>query len=130
MNKPILCLDFDGVIHQYISPWTDKQTITDHVTDGFFEWAEQAAQYFELVIYSSRSDDILAIKSMMSWLITERKRWRDNHGLHTIEEPLPFSFAEKKPPAFLTIDDRALTFTGNWADFDPEILRLFKPWNK
>lgn len=29
-----------------------------------------------------------------------------------------------------TIDDRALCFTGNFADFDPATLLAFKPWNK
>lgn len=26
--------------------------------------------------------------------------------------------------------DRALTFTGNWADFDMDTLKAFQPWNK
>ena len=35
-----------------------------------------------------------------------------------------------KPPALMTIDDRALTFTGKWADFAPDSLLRFRPWNK
>ena len=35
-----------------------------------------------------------------------------------------------KPPAYLTIDDRALTFTGDFADFGVRQLKLFRPWNK
>lgn len=33
-----------------------------------------------------------------------------------------------KPAAFLTIDDRALTFDGLWPNIDE--LKGFKPWNK
>jgi len=127
--KPILCIDFDGVIHRYGSGWQDG-IIYDCVTDGFFEWAEQAAQHFRLVIYSSRSKDPAQIEQMQWWLAAQRKTWRDAGGKNMVEAPLEFEFAAEKPPAFLTIDDRALRFTGNWSDFDPESLRKFQPWNK
>lgn len=38
------------------------------------------------------------------------------------------SFPLMKPAAFLTIDDRAIQFKGNF--MDPEDLLQFKPWNK
>ena len=40
------------------------------------------------------------------------------------------SFPEQKPPAFLTIDDRAICFEGDWSELDPAELLGFKPRNK
>ena len=129
MSKPILCLDFDGVVHKYTSPWVETEIIPDDVTDGFFEWAEQAAQYFTLVIYSSRSKSEKGIEAMQFWLYEQRKKWRARGGKHTIEVPLSFEFSNEKPAAFLTVDDRAVQFNGNWSELNPAKLCSFKPWN-
>jgi len=129
-KKPILCIDFDGVIHAYTSAWVDALTITDDVTPGFFEWAEQAAKYFTLVIYSSRSKQPGAIDAMMAWFYDQRKKWRAQGGMHAIDAPLTFEFAHEKPAAFLTIDDRCVRFEGDWSKLDPQSLRTFRPWNR
>lgn len=131
-GKPILCLDFDGVIHRYDSGWQGATTISDDVTDGFFEWLDDAAQHFRIVIYSSRSSDPEAIKAMQFWLSAQRQKWRFHGGISPITDgrPVEIEFADKKPAAFLTIDDRAVMFTGRWADFPAIALREFKPWNK
>jgi hypothetical protein len=130
MPKPTLVLDFDGVIHSYSSGWKGADVIPDLIVPGFFEWAEQAAKHFKLVIFSSRSGQPNGITAMQFYLYEQRKLWRAAGGMPETNEPLSFEFAEEKPPAFVTIDDRALCFTGNFADFDPVSLLAFKPWNK
>jgi len=129
-SKPILCLDFDGVIHSYERGWQGGD-IYGTVTPGFFEWASEAKKHFQLVIYSSRSKDADGKTAMWSWLKHQWGSWR-HHGAGQ-EHPDPivydeFEFAHEKPPAFLTIDDRALTFRGNWSDYPPEGLLTFRPW--
>jgi hypothetical protein len=37
-------------------------------------------------------------------------------------------FPVHKPPAMVTLDDRAITFTGTWPDM--ERLRTFQPWTR
>lgn len=128
-RKSTLCIDFDGVIHDYLNGWQDGVIYGD-VTPGFFEWAEQAAQQFELVVYSSRSKTPEGINAMMLWLDGQRRKWRIAGGMHEIEAPLDFKFASEKPPAFLTIDDRCIRFDGNWDLLSPCILAKYKTWSQ
>jgi len=134
MNKPILCLDFDGVCHSYTSGWKGVTIIPDKPVDGLFEFLEQANEHFTIVIFSSRSNRHGGIEAM--------EKWFNQHYSEYIFSKHPelkskFSefftcslvrFTTEKPPAFLTIDDRAITFTGVWPNI--ETLKSFKPWNK
>lgn len=147
MSKPILCIDFDGVIHSYTSKWKDATTIEDPIVPGFFEWAQEAHQVFRLVVYSSRSKEQSGIIAMRKYLLEKFIVWCDNRKLTSYadaevdeldniklkaEGGLPFIlyFAHEKPAAFLTIDDRAICFKGDWSKLDPEEMRNFRPWNK
>lgn len=126
---PILCIDFDGVIHSYEKGWQNG-VIYGSVVPGFFEWAENAAKSFELVIYSSRSKSEEGVMEMALWLTEQRKLWRESGGLTETDAPLAFKFAHEKPAAWLTIDDRAIRFDGKWdaAELSPDALLAFKPW--
>jgi hypothetical protein len=117
-RKPMLCLDFDGVIHDYKLGWQDG-VIYGEPTPGFFNWAHDAQDYFRLVIYSSRSRTEGERSAMRAWIANQP----DSVGIE-------FEYAHEKPAAFLTIDDRCLTFQGDWDAFDPRELIKFKPWNQ
>jgi hypothetical protein len=120
---PILCLDFDGVIHDYRHGWKDGGIYGD-VTPGFFEWAEDAAKRFTLVVYSSRSKTAQGRADMVEWLLEQANK----NGFPQL--PGLFTFSADKPPAYVTIDDRCIRFDGDWTDPDlnPAVLRSFKPW--
>jgi hypothetical protein len=120
----ILCIDFDGVIHAYSKGWQDG-TIYDDVVPGFFDWAVEAKKVFRLVIYSSRSATSEGIDAMIQWLEIQLAR-RGPDGLSITD----FEFASEKPPAWLTIDDRAICFKGDWTDpaLSRHALLAFKPW--
>lgn len=125
MSKPILCLDFDGVIHSYERGWQGGE-IYGTVTKGFWNWAIGAAKHFSLVVYSSRSKHPFGIEQMQEFLGRE---WRMSEFASSHWDMPEFEFAHEKPPAFLTIDDRAICFGGDWRSLPPDTLRAFKPWN-
>lgn len=127
-RKPILCLDFDGVIHSYDRGWQDG-SIYGRVTDGFCDWAENAKSKFKLVIYSSRSKSQEGRDAMYDWLVAEIFQWAETKEGDSTLSLADFEFAHEKPPAFLTIDDRAIKFEGRWGWLDPDELLRFKPWN-
>lgn len=133
MPKPIICIDFDGVIHSYERGWQGGE-IYGTVIEGFFEWAAKSRDHFNLVIYSSRSKNYEGIMAMKYWLGGQLIQWKSAPNFRDLTSPPyldDFKFANEKPPAFLTIDDRALTFNGAWADpiYSPAALLSFKPWN-
>lgn len=131
MGKPIICVDFDGVIHSYQKGWQDGE-IYGNATPGFFRWAKQAMDHFEIHVYSSRSKTAEGLAAMAQAI----GKWSID-AIHSGEVPSDtnwgdfFSqlvFASEKPPAFLTIDDRAICFLGNWSNLDPADLLQFRPW--
>lgn len=133
-KKPILCVDFDGVIHSYTSPWIDETTIPDPPVPGALRWLWKATEWFNVMIYSSRSKSEAGRTAMMAWMCVESvKEFGADHPMCGHQDPdyvYPIGFAAEKPAAFLTIDDRALTFEGDWSEIDPADLLNFKPWNK
>jgi len=123
MGKPILCMDFDGVIHSYKSGWQGADKIPDPPVDGAMDFINLALDHFRVAVFSSRSGHPDGIRAMREWL---RHHW--------LESDLPrdramlIEWPAEKPAAFVTIDDRALTFDGTWHSMDS--LKAFQPWNK
>lgn len=131
MSKPILCLDFDGVIHSYTSGWHGADVIPDPPVPGALEFIVKAMDYFTVAIYSSRSNQRGGIETMKTWLY--------HYYFCDLGDPLfaqqivnTINWPTEKPAAFITIDDRALTFNGDWSspEYQLAALQAFKPWNK
>lgn len=130
-KPPILCLDFDGVLHSYKSGWQGPRTIPDPPVNGAIEWLKSllgvadnegigpSIKTFQVCIYSSRSKYIGGRRAMKKWL---KKYGMTKYQIELIKFPL------FKPAAFLTIDDRCFQFMGVFPD--EEGLLEFKPWYK
>ncbi len=122
-RKPILCLDFDGVVHSYSSGWKGPDIIPDPPVPGAFKFIRQASNHFDVQVFSSRSGYAGAITAM--------KKWFHSHDPFAVSDtPIIdlIHFPREKPPAQVSIDDRAMLFTGTWPN--PAMLLEFKPWNK
>lgn len=127
MGKPILCLDFDGVVNSYKSRWTNARSIPDEPVEGAIDFIASAlAAGWDVVIHSSRARYWGGISAMKGWLKEHSgNMWYDSPAGSGLER---VRFTRWKPSAWITIDDRALTFTGKWPSLSD--LREFKPWNK
>lgn len=129
--KPTICVDFDGVINPYSRGWQHGDLYETAVTPGFFEWALKAQERFKLVIYSSRSKDETLLRAMQEWMHERYAEWVRANNLDLRIPEIGIEYAHEKPAAWLTIDDRAICFSGDWnaPELTPEAMRAFKPWN-
>lgn len=126
MTKPTLCLDFDGVIHSYVSGWRGIDVIPDPPVPGALEFIRLAQEHFAVAIYSSRSSERRGRVAMASWLSLQMTRlWGPNDAKAILAV---LQWPEHKPSAFVTLDDRAVTFEGVWPH--PVDLLKFRPWQK
>lgn len=133
--KPILCLDFDGVVHLYSSGWQGAATITDGPVPGVFDFIEKAMEHFTVAVFSSRSHQEGGIYAMKTWLLLLwgldlLERGESDYAARAVTLSREIQWPIEKPPAFLSIDDRAVCFGGLWSAYNPAELLKFKPWNK
>lgn len=127
MRKPIICLDFDGVIHSYTSGWKGARNIPDDPVPGAIEFMDRMLdEGWDVVIHSSRARHFGGISAMRAWLKKHSgSMYYECMGHLGLED---VRFARWKPSAVVTIDDRAMTFTGRWPELSE--IKGFKPWNK
>lgn len=150
--KLIVCLDFDGVIHSYSSGWKGPRSITDEPVPGSLEFIVGLLDTFSVAILSSRSHAFFGRAAMKRWLIKQLCNiapsyeetpawWLRRISQTAFADPWAteveyaaslvvrqIQWPKHKPPAILTIDDRAMTFTGEWPSISD--IKGFKPWNK
>lgn len=107
--------DFDGVIHSYTSGWKGAAIIPDPPVPGIKEAISEIRKRYRVVVVSSRCYQEGGIEAIKEWL--------HEHGIEVDE------VTGEKPPAVVSIDDRAITFDGK-----PESLLStidnFTPWYK
>jgi len=111
--KPVLSVDFDGVLHRYSKGLHDG-SIYDSPTPGAQEFIRKAQEHFFVMIFTARARNPEMKAEIIEWL--------DEHGFP--EVPV----TSTKYPSFLWLDDRCERFTGAFPD--PESLLKFQPWNR
>jgi hypothetical protein len=115
--RPIVMLDLNGVVHAYSKGWQNTAPLYDPPTDGFKEWASAAQGEFRIVVWPTHMNTPRDVRRIKKWF-----------RLHNLDK-LDLEIVPHPPRGLLVkIDDRALAFTGNWADYAPERLRHFKTW--
>ena len=130
----ILCVDFDGVLHSYVSGWQGIAVVSDPPVSGAIDWLRSlltdtedvccfAPRYkdFDVQIFSSRSKSWRGRRAMRHWLGTEFAKAGYYYDLVKL-----LKFPRNKPAAWLTIDDRVWRFQGQFPSTQ-EVLD-FVPW--
>lgn len=113
--KETVVMDFDGVIHSYISGWKGINVIPDPPVDGAKEFIEELRKDYVVVVLSTRCVDPDGIYAIKNWL-------KENDI--TVDDVVSY-----KPPCKVTIDDRAICFNGDFVNLKIEI-DSFKSWVK
>lgn len=120
--KKTICIDFDGVLHNYSKGWQDG-TIYDGPKPGAAQAMSRLLELgYEVVIYSTRCYSRFIkgayqesqVKEVQEWL----KKWQ-----------IPYSYiylSSEKPLCSLFVDDRAYRFEGNWDMEIDKIVELAK----
>ena len=113
MFKPTVILDFDGVIHSYVSGWQGAGVIPDPPVAGIGDAIANMRKKYRVVVVSSRCYRPGGIDAIRAWL--------ERHGI-VVDD-----VTGEKPPAKVIVDDRAITFDGDAAALQAKI-DGFRPW--
>lgn len=125
--KSTIIVDFDGVIHSYTSKWAGEGVAKDPPVPGAIDFLFRAIRDFRVAIVSSRSATDAGRQCMQDYI--ERWALAEGHDLNDVQCLFDnLEFPVDKPPAVLSIDDRAFCFKGTFPT--TQEIKEFKPWNK
>jgi len=125
-TRRTIAVDFDGVLHKYVSPWVAPHVIADGPVDGALPWLHQMIQTFDVVIFSTRCKTWRGRRAIRRWI---REHSVDHHWSCTEARGLKFlRYSYKKVPGLVYVDDRAYRFEGSNFPTEKDVFRAL-PWN-
>jgi len=144
-TKQTIILDFDGVIHSYESGWKGAENIPDPPVLQAAEALVGYVDHFTVAIFSSRTGQSGGVYAMKSYIVNQvlqpyflglacertgdADRFDHKHAhQQAVKIVDQIDFPVQKPPAIVSIDDRAICFDGIFPS--PEEIQEFKPWNR
>ena len=119
-----LCVDFDGVIHDYtIGDWREGALYGEPLPGAIAALFRLRDRGWNVVIHTTRGRSEQLRRDIREWLYNRTMDW-DSVFAETVFAPwlesgdpkdFPFIVTATKLPAIAYIDDRAVRFT-NWND--------------
>lgn len=118
-----VAVDFDGVLHSYVSGWQGADVIPDPPVDGAIDWLHDLLEHFDVVVLTTRAREEGGVMAVTLWLAS------NGLGVVGAERNLVGSVVvtAEKVPALVYIDDRAFRFRGRFPDVQ-HIRHGLKPW--
>lgn len=121
MCEKVIAIDLDGCISSYKEGWQGENVFGDIIPGCKEKIHLLKSKGHKIIIYTSR----LATKELEKYL-TDNGIWFDalnENPWHEYKQPGD----KRKVIADIYIDDRAITFKGNWDEI-PKLVENFKPW--
>lgn len=120
MSDKTICVDFDGVIHQYTTKWQGADVIPDPPVPGALDFLRALHKAkVDIVIHTTRADTPDHALAVLRWL--------NQNGLER-EICDKLSVTNLKIGAIAYLDDRGWQFNGTFPDVNE--LMAFRPWYK
>lgn len=105
MANRTVALDFDGCLHPYTDGWTGHTPAAEPPSAGAVDFLVMCkSRGFDVVVFSCRARDVDGLNGIRAWLI--------EHGLAGLVADVTY----EKPLAFAYVDDRAVSFRGDWIE--------------
>ncbi len=111
-------IDFDGVINSYVSGWDNEKGeawLPDEPIPGAKEAINSLKNQYKITVHTTRAKTETGKGAIIEWL----KRYDIHFDCVTVS----------KLPAVFSIDDRAITFKGDWSETLQDI-KEFKQWQQ
>ena len=109
-TKKTILLDLDGVLNNYTGNYDEK--FIPQAKAGAFEFLKNLSKKYKIKIFTSRN-----LLLVSEWLV-------ENDLKQFVDE-----VTNVKVPSYLIIDDRCITFTGDYFDLSNKIEK-FNVWYK
>lgn len=110
-----VAIDFDGVLHPYTAGWTGSVPADEGPVWGARETLVALRENgYKLVVFSTRADHHEGLIGIQEWL----NKWDLFRFIDRV--------THEKPAAVAYVDDRAVSYQGDWTWVLAEVERLAK----